>query len=102
MRRPASHKKITDPILHCRTFAHQWDDVTGITERGTRRRTVAGVYIVMRCLSCGAIRRDTISPSTGSLLLRQYTRPDGYAVSIDRSKGTPREQMRMEYIARRG
>jgi hypothetical protein len=101
-RKPARLKGTRDEHVFCHAFSHQWDDISAIADRGKRTRTVSGVYIVMRCLLCGTQRRDTISPFTGSLLLRQYTYPDGYAVKVDKRRGTKKEQMRREYIARRG
>ena len=94
-------KRLHDEHLFCHAFSHTWENVSGVA-RQKHRTVVSGVYIVMRCGSCKAERRDVISPFTGQLLLREYRYPENYSIKVDKRSGTKKEQMRREYLARRG
>lgn len=83
----------------CRGLAsHRWKlvslapDVS--TERGKR------LVVKLGCDNCGAIRADTVGQTTGMVLDRVYSYPQGYLVKLEsgEEKGTRKQRARAEYI----
>jgi hypothetical protein len=68
--------------VECRALGHSWDQVED--DRTWRQ---FGVACQFRCTRCYTVRRDVISPATGELLYRSYSKPDDYALGSDQVGG---------------
>lgn len=98
-------KGLIDTHLECRTFGHQWEDVTGIDlgdEYMLKYTYKSGKRVTLRCVRCGMVRHECwLLGSVGTLLARHYSQPKGYSVVKWDGKGTTREKARAEYLARK-
>lgn len=99
-RTPAALARYSDEYLFCRTFNHAWQEATGII---TVDEKVTGTWLTMRCSSCGTVRADVVSIRSGQLITRRYRYPETYRMAkLPAGQGTQKEQMRREFLARRG
>ena len=101
--RPLRH--VSDEQLYCGMFNHVWEDVTGIADPGPHRRTnIAGVLSIERCASCADERRRVLVPWNGRVNAATYRHSEFYMHIDDDPTGemTRKEQIRREYMLRRG
>lgn len=94
------YKELKLSFLKCRTYGHEWDDVSGLPGNRTVEY-LRGIRITLRCARCATIRHEVWSSVTGECMARYYTYPDGYSTTRWDGKGTIKEAFRRELLARR-
>lgn len=89
--------------IRCRTFGHAWDDVNPTDDEaedfdllysGTNHS-----LLVANCTRCGNHRSDVVN-STGSLVNRRYTYPEGYLMAKG-DRRPKRAEFRLQLLANR-
>lgn len=76
----------------CRALGHSWDPIP------VTRPAAFGATIDLRCEHCHMIRRDIVSPYSGRLLQRGYTRPAGYSLGKGEAADWSRADWRASWV----
>lgn len=81
--------------LECRDYTHNWEhEWTLLGERGAVERTFT-------CARCSTVRTETLKRSTGELLSRSYSYPDGFQIlSGQGAHGIRKHHVRREVVGR--
>lgn len=96
---------LDDEYLECRDLKHAWSVVTARSrsfvdeDSGRVHVPEFGVYRVLRCARCRALRFETIAV-TGEVVARRYETPDGYRIIGFGDETRPSAQYRAETIRR--